>query len=91
LIYFQTFLLFKSKKSFNTLKKYETYDCNYNKIHYSGNFWWSTIKHIKKLPNYIEDYYTAPEDWILINKDNMYCENNCNDNFKSPYPDNFYL
>jgi GR25 family glycosyltransferase involved in LPS biosynthesis len=83
--------IYKWKNVIEKLKKYETYGCNYNKIHYSGNFWWSTIKHIKKLPNYIEDYYTAPEDWILINKDNMYCENNCNDNFKSPYPDNFYL
>ena len=82
--------IYKWKNVIEKLKKYETYGCNYNKIHYSGNFWWSTIKHIKKLPNYIEDYYTAPEDWILINKDNMYCENNCNDNFKSPFPDNFY-
>ena len=82
--------IYKWKNVIEKLKKYETYGCNYNKIHYSGNFWWSTIKHIKKLPNYIKDYYTAPEDWILINKDNMYCENNCNDNFKSPFPDNFY-
>ena len=72
------------------LSKYETYGCNYKNIHYSGNFWWATKKHINKLPSTIPDYYTAPEDWILVNKDNMYCVNNCGKQFKRPYPKDFY-
>lgn len=73
------------------LENYSTYGCNYNGIHYSGNFWWSTLKHIQSLPNEIPDYYTAPEDWVTKNKDNIYCANNCENNYKNPYPDNLYI
>ena len=78
------------KNVIEKLKTHETYGCNYNNIHYSGNFWWATSKHIQKLPDTIPDYYTAPEDWVLVNKDNMYCGNNCGDTFIQPYPDDFY-
>lgn len=78
------------RKVVEKLQQYETYGCNYNNKHYSGNFWWATRKHIDKLTNYIEDYYTAPEDWILMNKDNMYCDNNCGDKYIALYPDDFY-
>jgi len=72
------------------LQKYETYGCNYNDAHYSGNFWWATKKHINSLPDFIEDYYTAPEDWVLKNKNNMYCYDNCGKNYKPLYPNWFY-
>jgi len=78
------------KKVVEKLHQYETYGCNYNNSHYSGNFWWATRKHIDKLPNFIEDFYTAPEDWVLMNKDNMYCDNNCGDKYVALYPDGFY-
>jgi len=55
------------------LKQYDTYGCNDTGFHYSGNFWWSTSKHIKKLPDSIPSYYTAPEDWIQIVKINKFC------------------
>lgn len=45
---------------------YWTYGCNHTGIHYSGNFWWSKPSHIKRLSNYIPDYYTAPEDWVTM-------------------------
>ena len=52
----------------------DTYGCNmFGKVFYSGNFWWATSKHITYLPSEIEDYYTAPEDWILRKCDN-YCQ-----------------
>jgi len=55
------------------LEMYDTYGCNkYENIHYSGNFWWTTSSHLKNLPVHIEDYYTAPEDWICIKKDKMF-------------------
>lgn len=78
------------ENAINKLNNYETYGCNYNGIHYAGNFWWATKKHIEKLPNEIPDYYTAPEDWVTTNKDNIYCVNNCQDDFKSPYPPELY-
>ena len=45
---------------------YWTYGCNHTGIHYSGNFWWSKPSHIRRLSNYIPDYYTAPEDWVTM-------------------------
>lgn len=78
------------RNAVDKLKTYETYGCHYNKVHYSGNFWWATKAHIEKLSDNIPDYYTAPEDWILTNKDGLYCDFNCGDEFKPPFPDWFY-
>ena len=39
-----------------------------NNVYYSGNFWWTNKYHLTKLPDKIDTYYTAPEDWILLNK-----------------------
>jgi hypothetical protein len=91
------------KKAVQILKTYDTYGCNMNNIHYAGNFWWSTAKHIQTLPNHIPDYYTAPEDWITINShfyeynrlysDNHvmgYCVNNCYPKYKKPYDPTIY-
>lgn len=72
------------------LKDHETYGCNYNNVHYSGNFWWATKKHIQKLSDHIPDYYTAPEDYVLTNKDNMYCARNCYDSYKPLYSNEMY-
>jgi hypothetical protein len=74
----------------NILSKYDTYGCNYNNTHYSGNFWWSTINNIRLLPDYIPQYYTAPEDWITLNKKKIFCINNCYSNFVRPYPKHIY-
>jgi len=78
------------KNAIEKLEFHSTYGCNYNSIHYSGNFWWATSKHIQTLSDDIPDYYTAPEDWVLTNKDKLYCANNCHPNFKQPYPDGIY-
>jgi hypothetical protein len=57
-----------------SLETFDTYGCNnYKHMFYSGNFWWATVQRIRKLPVYIEDYYTAPEDWIMRIKTNN-CE-----------------
>jgi hypothetical protein len=88
------------KKAVDVLQKYDTYGCNVSKTtnHYSGNFWWTTAKHVQTLPNKIPDYYTAPEDWITLNThffnynkaydDNHimgYCANNCEPDYKEPF------
>lgn len=78
------------REAVSILKQKETYGCNYNNIHYAGNFWWATRDHIRKLSDKIPKYYTAPEDWVLTNDDNLYCANNCGTTFKLPYSDNLY-
>jgi hypothetical protein len=78
------------ENAFKILDTNETYGCNYNGGHYAGNFWWATAKHIQKLSDTIPEYYTAPEDWVLTNKDNMYCHNNCGEKFTSPYDPEMY-
>lgn len=80
----------KWQNAVKILQDFETYGCNYNNTHYSGNFWWTTREHVQKLPDNIGDNYTDPEDWILKNKDKMYCANNCSENYKPPYPENLY-
>jgi hypothetical protein len=47
-------------------EQYWTYGCNHTGIHYSGNFWWSKVSHIKRLSDHIPEYYTAPEDWVTM-------------------------
>jgi hypothetical protein len=55
------------------LEHHNTYGCNMlGEVFYSGNFWWANSRHVALLPTEIEDYYTAPEDWILRVKD--YCQ-----------------
>lgn len=55
------------------LKKYNTYGCEFIKDHFSGNFWWATAKHIQRLPKKIDSFYIAPEKWVTIVRDKLYC------------------
>jgi hypothetical protein len=62
--------IYKWRLALEYLKTYDTYGCNnLGFTFYSGNFWWATCEHIKHLTKYIDDYYTAPEDWILKKHD----------------------
>jgi len=69
---------------FYTLNKYELslkllkyYDAvgvslsRYPKMHFSGNFWWSTSEHVNKLSN-VSDKYFAPEMYICSNPTGNY-------------------
>ena len=63
----------KWEMALNMLYYFDTYGCNACfKDHYSGNFWWTNIDHVKALPNYIEDYYIAPERWVCAKNDVMF-------------------
>ena len=63
----------KWKDAIEKLETYNTYGINLLGLHfYSGNFWWARSTHISQLPDKIEDYYTAPEDWILRKKEGIY-------------------
>jgi len=51
------------------LGKYDTYGCNYHNNgtyppHYSGNFFWTTSRHLKELPDTIGSEYNDPEFWL---------------------------
>ena len=51
------------------LNKYDTYGCNYYcgdmwPKHYSGNFYWTTRRHLNTLPKTIGCGYNEPEFWI---------------------------
>jgi hypothetical protein len=63
----------KWKIAYSMLEKYDTYGCNaIGKQHYSGNFWWANSYHLLSLPFYIENNYTAPEDYICKKNDKMF-------------------
>jgi hypothetical protein len=64
----------KWRLALEKLKIHDTYGCNIlGTVFYSGNFWWSTSKHINNLPSTIPDHYIAPEEWILKVPHN-YCQ-----------------
>ena len=63
----------KWRLAIRMLLDYDTYGCNaIAKQHYSGNFWWTKSSHLKKLPVFIDSYYTAPEDYICKKNDKMF-------------------
>jgi hypothetical protein len=65
--------IMKWKLALEKLQIYNTYGCNELKVvFYSGNYWWATSNHISKLPTYIDDRYTAPEEWLLLNKEKVF-------------------
>jgi len=72
----------KWEDALKKLRAHDTYGCNlinhYGNLHYSGNFWWATSAHIKKLPRYINASYNGPEYWICTIRDNdrQYCAHN---------------
>ena len=68
----------KWDKAILVLNRFNTYGCNYID-HYSGNFWWAKNSHIRTLPKIIPSHYIAPEEWVTINKNKIFCV------FKSGY------
>jgi hypothetical protein len=65
--------IYNWKIALRMLLKYDTYGCNaIARQHYSGNFWWANIHHVKSLSKYIPDYYTAPEDYICTKNNKMF-------------------
>jgi len=63
------FLIQNWEECITKLDDYDTIGVNViENLHYSGNFWWTRGSYFLTLPDTIPDYYTAPEDYILINK-----------------------
>lgn len=78
------------EKAVQCLKTHEAYGINYTGNHYSGNFWWATRDHIRRLPDTIPAYYTAPEDWVCMDKTGLYCAHNGGADFDSSYMSGIY-
>ena len=80
------------------LNRLETYDaCGVNFLHnplphFSGNYWWTTSFHVKKLPvlqNY--DWYLEPEMWVCNTKGTYVCLHDSGvDHYYTLYPSTNY-
>lgn len=60
------YTLNKWRLSKNLLKEYDVVGCflsRYPTYHYSGNFWWSRVSYLRKLPR-CGNLYLSPEMWI---------------------------
>lgn len=78
------FLVERYKECFRLLKTYDVVGCNFGMLplpHYSGNFWWSSSNHIRKLnlldlnPSFIPDgsLRHMAEWWLFTQPPNYYC------------------
>jgi hypothetical protein len=60
--------------------------------HFSGNFWWTTSDHIRKLPVCPNHYYNAPEFWVTgLPGSYLSLWNSGVSHYDSPYPPSLYL
>ena len=61
------FTLTKWRLSIELLEYYDCVGinlCNFPKIHFSGNYWWTTSEHLNKLKQIEDDYYLSPEMYL---------------------------
>ena len=85
------------------LERYDTYGCNFykrdnfNPNHYSGNYFWVTFTHLKRLNNTIGPNYNDPEFW-LFNINTPYSYFNAYSSglegmghYDKPYPRQLYI
>lgn len=90
--YMEYFNIFLWKDVIKILEKYDTYgvDLHKNPRHYSGNFWWATSNHIKKLSEPIPNDRMAQEFWVA-SQGNCYCAHESNiDLYYNIYNENIY-
>jgi hypothetical protein len=68
--YMSYFNIYKHEECLNMLDNYDAVGVNYfdSPRHFSGNFWWSTSKHISKLAECGRVTYNSPEFWVTCVK-----------------------
>ena len=69
--YLSYFNIYKHDICINQLSNFDAVGVNLQNephFHYSGNFWWSKSKYIKKLSLPIQHEYNSPEFWITKTK-----------------------
>jgi hypothetical protein len=67
------YTLTKYKLCIKLLEQYDCVGCSltlYPTLHFSGNFWWTTSQHVKKLPLTIGNKYLDPEMYICSDSTN---------------------
>ncbi len=42
------------------------------KYHFSGNFWWTSYNHLRRLERMVFDNYLSPEMWVCSNSEGRY-------------------
>jgi GR25 family glycosyltransferase involved in LPS biosynthesis len=89
------FLLHRHKDCLHLLNTYDVVGCNYNEKplpHFSGNFWWATSKHIRKLkPIEIGSPRHKAEWWLFTQPVNYYCIHHSKINhYMKNYPKELY-
>lgn len=97
--YMLYFNLYKYRKIFELLATYDAVGVNlqnnHNRLHFSGNFWWSKSDYIKKLNTSIniKDHGTfANEFWICMASKNFYSLNKSGLNhYHQRYPKEQYI
>jgi hypothetical protein len=73
--YLSYFNIYKHDICINELLNYDVIGVNLLKkpvLHFSGNFWWSKSKYIRKLNKCKYINYNSPEFWITENKNGNY-------------------
>jgi hypothetical protein len=62
------------EKCLEALKTYDAVGVNLQvpPLHYSGNFWWSSAKHVRKIGLISDNSYNGPEFYITLGKDSRY-------------------
>jgi len=88
----------KWKDAILALDTYDTYGCNFykndnvNPDHYSGNFFWVSSEHLKKLNTIIGPKYNDPEFWLFNTLSYNYFEiyNSKINHYELPYPSYLY-
>lgn len=68
--YMSYFNIYKHEDCLNMLDNYDAVGVNLfdSPRHFSGNFWWSSAKHISKLGQCGRDTYNSPEFWVTCVK-----------------------
>lgn len=90
--FMEYFLMTKHKEIIDVLNTHDIAGIkprNLPKLHFSGNFWWSTADYYLKLPDTIDDDYYAPEFYIgLMNpKMAIYADTHIHCGIDNIYPD----
>ena len=83
------FLVHRHKDCLALLEDYDVVGCNYQATpspHFSGNFWWASSEHIRKLKPITPPRHNA-EWWLFTHQPNYYCLHYSNvDHYVSNYP-----
>jgi hypothetical protein len=91
------FSIHKFKECLELLKSNDAVGVNLNlsghgRVHYAGNFWWTTSAYVRRLAPCVYTFYNSPEWWLAesgIGKYHCMWQSNVN-HYDVPYPKHLY-